>query len=83
MHDGPIWKMLEDLRKQLGITRRISLLLGHSGAMPMAWGIWRPKILLPGDATTWPQDRMRSVLLHELAHVAVGTRQANGWRFLR
>ncbi len=39
-------------------------------AMPLAWGLFRPKILLPSNAAEWPEDRLRLVLLHELAHVA-------------
>ena len=36
---------------------------------PIAWGLFRPVILLPESATDWPRDRLHSVLLHELAHI--------------
>ena len=38
--------------------------------MPMAFGTRRPSILIPAIADTWPDDRRRAVVLHELAHVA-------------
>lgn len=38
-------------------------------AIPLVWGWRRPVILLPRGAETWPDERVRAVLLHELAHV--------------
>jgi len=39
-------------------------------AVPMAWGLWRPVVLLPAEARDWPAERRRVVLLHELGHIA-------------
>ena len=37
--------------------------------VPMTWGWRRPVIALPAASTDWPEDRLRSVLLHEMAHI--------------
>ena len=57
------------LAAELGISPRIKFRRSGRAAMPMAWGIVRPAVLMPADADTWPIERLRIVLLHELAHV--------------
>jgi TonB family protein len=52
------------------VSDRIPVLDAGRGAMPMTWGVFRPVILLPAEATGWPAERLRAVLLHELAHIA-------------
>jgi TonB family protein len=41
-----------------------------SAPMPLTWGILRPVVVLPARASMWPADRLETVLLHELMHVA-------------
>ena len=61
--------LVEDLSRELGLTRSVRVLQAQAPAMPMTWGIRRPAILLPAEADEWPAERRRDVLLHELAHV--------------
>jgi beta-lactamase regulating signal transducer with metallopeptidase domain len=64
------WVTLADnLCRELGLTRKVTLLRCVRGTMPMMWGLVRPVILVPADAEDWPAERRRLVLLHELAHV--------------
>ena len=42
--------------------------LGRVSA-PLACGVLQPWILLPVDAREWDDDRLRTVLLHERAHI--------------
>ena len=48
------------------------LLVGPAGSMPMVWGLRRPRLMLPEGAESWPAEKLRSVLLHELAHLRRG-----------
>jgi TonB family protein len=50
-------------------TRSVELRETPAGSMPMTYGFFRHTILLPTDAAEWTRDHVRSVLLHELAHV--------------
>jgi HEAT repeat protein/beta-lactamase regulating signal transducer with metallopeptidase domain len=67
--DAPWLEQARSLARTLGVSPRIVFLRSGTAAMPMAWGIFRPAVLMPADADTWPAERLRIVLLHELAHV--------------
>jgi beta-lactamase regulating signal transducer with metallopeptidase domain len=62
--------LLTRLSKEMGLPLRVRLRIAGGPAMPMTWGTLRPRLLLPAEATTWPCEQRRLVLLHELAHVA-------------
>lgn len=57
------------LASQCGIRRPVRLLVSDRCSMPMTCGVLRPAIVLPKSASTWLPERLRMVLLHELAHV--------------
>jgi beta-lactamase regulating signal transducer with metallopeptidase domain len=67
---GRLAHELERATRDMGLSRPVALLVSASQTIPMTWGASQPVIVLPDDAENWPADRMRVVLLHELAHVA-------------
>jgi beta-lactamase regulating signal transducer with metallopeptidase domain len=60
---------LGEVSRELGLRRRVQLLKGPGSLVPMTLGWLRPKILLPLNWTTWPVERRRAVMIHELAHI--------------
>jgi HEAT repeat protein/beta-lactamase regulating signal transducer with metallopeptidase domain len=66
--DAPWLPLANELTADLGL-RRVRFMRARTASMPMAWGVLRPSVLMPADADAWPSDRLRIVLLHELAHV--------------
>lgn len=44
------------------------LLVSHSVAVPLIWGLRQPLLILPASALLWSEERLRAVLLHEIAH---------------
>jgi bla regulator protein BlaR1 len=61
--------LLEAACQSLGVGRPVTLLQSGHHLMPLAWGWWKPIVLLPAQTAEWPPERLRVVLLHELAHV--------------
>ena len=67
--DAPWLQLLDECAARIGVRRGVRLLRTAGDTMPLAAGIRRACIVLPAAADTWPEDRRRAVLLHELAHV--------------
>lgn len=53
----------------LGVTRSLQMLLDPHRSIPVVWGLWKTRLQLPAEAIGWSDEQLRSVLLHELAHV--------------
>lgn len=69
LDDDDALRELDRARDQLALTRDIRLLRSSRISVPVVWGVRRPVLLLPVDVVTWPVERLRVVLLHELAHL--------------
>lgn len=69
--EGDDWKsLLESVAARRGVRAAVRLLRARAAYSPMTWGVRRPIVLLPDDAESWPLERRRVVLEHELAHAA-------------
>lgn len=60
---------LDDAHDRLALSREVRLLKSDRVVVPVVWGILEPVLLLPADVDEWPAERLRVVLLHELAHL--------------
>ena len=67
-HD-PLVLALEAVRSELRISHPVTLLIHPDKAIPVVWGFFRCRLLLPAAAQHWSNEKLRSVLLHELAHI--------------
>jgi TonB family protein len=54
---------------ECSLRRPLRLLVGDRPALLVTWGYRRPIVLVPASAASWPDDRVRVVLGHEIAHI--------------
>lgn len=67
------WPALaEELAGHYGLRRSVVLLRSDHPTLLVTWGVLRPKVIVPASARGWPEDRVRVVLCHELAHIRRG-----------
>ena len=66
-----VWQpMVHEIAAALGIRRHVRVRVTRHPALLVTWGVMHPVILLPSDALSWQDERVRSVLAHELAHLS-------------
>ncbi|MGD8494594.1 MAG: M56 family metallopeptidase [Gemmatimonadales bacterium] len=64
------WNVLVSLLSlKAGLGRGVRVVSSPEVNVPMAWGILGRWLVLPEDFETWPVERRRVVVLHELAHL--------------
>ncbi|QDU06108.1 Regulatory protein BlaR1 [Gimesia chilikensis] len=65
--------MLERLTQELGVKRRVRLMVTQSRIGPAVVGLWRPTILLPAAiAEARSPAELEPILAHELIHIRRG-----------
>jgi len=70
--DGAWMEIAREVAHTYGLRRPVLLLQSDDPRLLVTWGVLQPKVILPANARDWPQDRIRLVLYHELAHVGRG-----------
>jgi beta-lactamase regulating signal transducer with metallopeptidase domain/biopolymer transport protein ExbD len=69
---GPLRQALDTACCELDMRRQVYLLVDERRIIPLVWGIFRTRLVLPREASGWDDSRLRAVLLHELAHIKRG-----------
>lgn len=73
VENAAIERLAGEVARDLGVPRsRFRLRCAIRSLTPMTWGFWRPVVLLPAACLAWEEDRLRPVLVHEIAHVSRG-----------
>lgn len=67
--DETALRELDQARDHLRLEREVHLLRSNNVTVPVVWGLLEPILLLPSSSAGWSAERLRVVLLHELAHV--------------
>ncbi|MFC1513485.1 M56 family metallopeptidase [candidate division KSB1 bacterium] len=67
--DDTLLDLSESISDRIGLNKHFLFLISSKISVPMSLGLFRPVILLPDSALSWPDDRKESVLTHELAHL--------------
>ncbi|MDA0810124.1 MAG: M56 family metallopeptidase, partial [Planctomycetota bacterium] len=67
--DSAIVNAFQAACRQLAVVRPVRLLMHAERTIPVVWGIFQLRLLLPDAARTWSPEQLQSVLLHELAHI--------------
>jgi beta-lactamase regulating signal transducer with metallopeptidase domain/HEAT repeat protein len=70
---GPVYELFRTVAAEVGVRRLPTLMVSQELAVPVAFGVLKPTVLLPAIvAERLPQGELRTILAHELAHFRRG-----------
>jgi TonB family protein len=69
VREGPWASGTDAIATAYGLRRQVVVLQTDVPDLLATWGALRPRVLVPSGARDWPEDRVRVVLRHELAHI--------------
>jgi len=61
--------IVADIPGSSSLRGRTRILLDETAAGPITCGVFRPAIVLPGEAREWDAEELRRAVVHELEHV--------------
>lgn len=67
-----VQQLAAEAQKTTDLQSNVTLLQmrpASSVRVPIVWGLFRPAILLPAALLDWTPERLRLILLHEMAHI--------------
>ena len=70
--DGIACREVRRLAPRFGLSGRVRVCFSPEAGIPFATGFGTARLVLPEALSGWSADRLRPVLLHELAHLARG-----------
>ena len=71
--DQALLELFEECRQSMRVRTMVGLIVTDRVKSPILFGFVRPRVLLPADlARELPFERLRYILLHELAHLKRG-----------
>lgn len=70
VNEGPWRNLVDDAAATMSVRRPIRIFVSSEVSAPVTWGVRRPVLVVPATSTTWGEDIRRSVVAHEVAHVA-------------
>ena len=70
--DARLARILEKEAAGLGLKRKVAILKSDITSVAFTCGMWNAALILPSSVEEWDEERLRVVLLHELAHVKRG-----------
>lgn len=61
--------IFEEIKKDLNISRMVTLNMSSSISSPFSAGLIKPYIYIPASASLWSNEHWKMMLTHELAHI--------------
>jgi beta-lactamase regulating signal transducer with metallopeptidase domain len=60
---------IHSLARDLGIAREVNIVVSSRCRLPFTYKLIHPVLVVPYEMKDWPKSKLRSVLIHELAHI--------------